>query len=129
MKRYTRFVRSINWLYFLETSFYENDFCGRGFSLINVKHENVLAFKRISTFRGDRIVLINFSPDFIDGVVVPSDQGAEYYETIFNSNEKRFGGRGGTILAKYRVRKRTWDFTVHLPPLCAVVLKPIVINY
>ena len=123
--RFKYFTESLNLLYHKEHAYFEEDPDGREISFIDTKNERLVAFKRNSRKGKECLIAINFSKAGNQSVTLPALAGVKYYKTLFNSNEKKYGGDGGTVLGRYRVRNKSSDFDLLLPPLSGVILEPI----
>ena len=124
LHKYKIFVENINKFYKKACALYDNDWSFDGLKFIPTTKKNILAFSRTSLRGTELVVVINFSNEVANGIVIPSKNALGYYQAVLNSNEKRFGGSGVDLHSRYRVRKKTMDFELDLPPLSAVILEP-----
>jgi len=118
---YSCFISSINKWYRYDGCLFDRT---GGFNVIKNQSEDIVAYECFSAEGSRLLVAINMSAESIRNVVLPAKIGSEYYKTVINTNEQRFGGRGGMTLGKCRVRKKTWDFEIEIPPMTAVLLRP-----
>lgn len=126
------YARSLNTLYLREKSLWENDFSWSGFEWIDVhNHEqSILVFCRKAKAKDDfLVILINFQAIGYTRFRIGVPDAIAYYE-IFNSDEERFGGSAQVNEALLIVEKISWhgrDYSleIQVPPLGAVILKPV----
>jgi 1,4-alpha-glucan branching enzyme len=123
-------IQKLNELYRSEPAFYEQQFEPGGFEWINLDHrsETVIAFKRKGLRKEDDVlVLLNMTPEVRRDWTIEV-KGKKEWKEIFNSNDADFWGTGDVFNPSVRVElisKTTgsYQLTVHLPALGAVVLK------
>jgi 1,4-alpha-glucan branching enzyme len=123
-------IQKLNELYRSEPAFYEQQFEPGGFEWINLDHrsEAVIAFKRKGLRKEDDVlVLLNMTPEVRRDWTIEV-KGKKEWKEIFNSNDADFWGTGDVFNPSVRVElisKTTgsYQLTVHLPALGAVVLK------
>ena len=132
-KRLKRYVSDLNRLYCSERAFYEVDFKSAGFEWIvaDSSDENVIAFMRKAKDpRNCLFFVMNFSPvpyeNYRIGVPFPG-----FYTELLNSDATKYRGSGkvlpsGGVMAEEVPRHgRDFSLSLLLPPLGAVVLKPL----
>ncbi len=125
-------LRDLNALYTGTPALYEVDFEPTGFEWIEGgdRQQSVVSFLRCGRGGDDHaIVVCNFTPVVRHGyrVGVP-ERGA--YKEAFNTDATHYGGsgvtNGGEITAEnIAASGREYSLSLTLPPLAAVVLKPI----
>jgi 1,4-alpha-glucan branching enzyme len=123
-------IQKLNELYRNEPAFYEQQFEPGGFEWINLDHrsEAVIAFKRKGLRKEDDVlVLLNMTPEVRRDWTIEV-KGKKEWTEIFNSNDADFWGTGDVFNPNVPVElisKTTgsYQLTVHLPALGAVVLK------
>lgn len=123
-------VKDLNHLLRNEPALYENQFNIYGFEWVDLNHraESVIAYRRKGKDpENDLLVILNMTP------VVRRDwkiqvSGKEKWKEVFNSDDKKYWGTGDVynpdvISNPIDEKEKTFELTVHLPPLGAVVFK------
>ncbi|MCL2352679.1 MAG: 1,4-alpha-glucan branching protein GlgB, partial [Firmicutes bacterium] len=126
------FVKTLNALYAREEALWYDDFGGKGFEWINCAdwQRSVAAFFRRGRTEEDVLVFVcNFTPNPILDYRMGVPAAGEYAE-ILNTDTEEFGGGGvvnaGTVWAeKKECDFREYSVGIKVPPLGAVVLKPV----
>lgn len=132
-QRLQRFVKDLNRLYRSERAFFEVDFDARGFEWIDAESagENVIAFlRRAKDPRNCLFFVLNFSAitreNYRIGVPFPV-----FYRELFNSDAEAYGGggellpKGGAVAEEIPWHGHPFSLSLLLPPLGAIVLKPL----
>ena len=126
------FVRELNRFYRLEGALHEQDFNWQGFEWIDLNddRQSVISYLRMGVGDSDPILAVfNFTSvprcDYRLGI-----PDAEYYEEVLNSDSTLWGGSNLGNLGRVAVEalachRRNHSITLTLPPLTAVVLKPV----
>ena len=125
-------VADLNQLIRREPALHQLDFDGRGFEWIDCHNwqDSVLAFVRRGSDPGDFLVVCcNFTPVPRHGYRLGMPAGGDYDE-IFNSDSAFYGGGNVGNLSPLHAAAiphhgRDHSVTLTLPPLAAVVLKPV----
>lgn len=125
MKNY---VKALLELYHKYPAMYELDHDEKGFAWINADDtfKSIYSFVRYSsTGRNSLLFVLNFTPMERDDyrVGVPKNKK---YKLLLNSDEERFGGKGGKRPELYTAQKKEWDnqpysFAYKLPAYGAAV--------
>ncbi|MCL2183404.1 MAG: 1,4-alpha-glucan branching protein GlgB [Chitinispirillia bacterium] len=123
-------VGDLNRIYRKEAALYYYDFDPKGFEWIDCNdwEQSILGFIRKGPGEYDRmLVALNFTPEPRKGyrVGVPV---AGFWEEIFNSDAKEYGGSGIGNSGGMETEERAWhghdqSLTLTLPPLGAVLFK------
>jgi 1,4-alpha-glucan branching enzyme len=127
-----RYVRDLNRVYVSEPALYEVDFDPAGFEWIDFRdtNANVVSFIRKGRSPDETLVFVfNFTPvprmDYRIGAPLPG-----FYQELINSDSVVYGGSnvglGGGIMSEPRPwHGQPYSFSLHLPPLGMLVLKPV----
>jgi 1,4-alpha-glucan branching enzyme len=124
-------VKKLNQLYRSEASLYEKQFSHDGFEWIDLNdaHNSVLIYIRKGNHDEDHLItVLNFTPVVRSNyrMGVPANLS---YQEVFNSDAAEFGGSHVTNpLLKAEaigIHGRPFSVSLTLPPLAAVVLKPV----
>ena len=127
-----RFVRDLNHFYQREPALYEVDYSWEGFQWIDFTdaEQSVLSFQRRANDPAEMLVFVcNFTPVVRESYRVGLPLGGAYREVI-NSDGVEYGGSGVTNDGLVFAEALPWQncsfsAPLRLPPLGAVVLKPI----
>ncbi|HAN39018.1 MAG TPA: 1,4-alpha-glucan branching protein GlgB [Chitinophagaceae bacterium] len=122
-------IQQLNQLYRNYPALYEHQFTSDGFEWLDLNHRDlsVLSFKRKGKKPKDNvIVLLNMTPVVRNDWKVYVHQKKNWQE-IFNSDDKAFWGTGDVYnpaikQALVDKKTKTYELTIHLPALSAVVL-------
>ncbi len=123
-------VRDLCMLYRNEPALYQKQFSNEGFEWGDMNHrqESVITFRRKGKNPADDLLIIlNMTPvPRNNWKVYPKGKGG--WREIFNSDDKKYWGTGDVYnpsvsSALVDTTNETYEVTVHLPPLGAVVLK------
>jgi 1,4-alpha-glucan branching enzyme len=127
-----RYVKDLNRIYLSEPALYEIDFDPSGFEWIDFRDtdSNIVSFIRIGK-APDQILIFafNFTPvprmNYRIGAPRPG-----FYKELINSDSTVYGGSnvgmGGGIKAESRPwHGQPYSFSLHLPPLGMLILKPM----
>lgn len=126
-----RCVSDLGQLYETERALYEQDFTNDGFQWIDCSNRNLSTLSFIR--RGKRtddylVVVLNFTPNVLHDFWVGTPEITEYRE-IFNSDSRYYGGSNVANGEIFSEQKPCQGFAnsirITLPPLAAVVLKPV----
>ncbi len=132
------FVRDLNFLYKKERAFWFDDFLGTGFEWIDPddSQRSIFSFIRKGEEKDDILIIIcNFTPVSYPKHRVGISYNAELFKKgfkeIFNSDMVKYGGSGlvnsGVIKCENILcNGRDISLPVSVPPLGAVILKPII---
>jgi len=123
-------VRALNHLYKDHSALHVDQFDHAGFEWgdLNHRQDAVISFKRRSgKTKEDILVILNMSTEVRNNWEIEVQGKAEWKE-IFNSDKKEFYGSGNVYNPdiQYKVidkKSKTYQLTVHLPPLAGIVLK------
>jgi 1,4-alpha-glucan branching enzyme len=127
-----KWVRDLNHLYRGESALHEQDFSHEGFEWIDFSdyEKSIISFIRKARNPDDFIVFVfNFTPipryDYRIGV--PRDG---FYKEVLNSDSGQYWGTnvgncGGVRSEFYPWEGKAFSITLTLPPLGAVILKPV----
>ena len=128
--RLKRYVGDLNRLYHQEPALYQQDFMEEGFSWIdcNDHRHSVVSFIRRAEETTDFLVVVcNFTPQPHSHyrVGVPT---AGFYQEIFNSDSREYGGSnmgnlGGKWTQKWTFHEQPYSLDLCLPPLAVVIFK------
>ncbi|MCM8820042.1 MAG: 1,4-alpha-glucan branching protein GlgB [Candidatus Omnitrophica bacterium] len=125
-------VRDLNFLYRSLPALYQLDFEPEGFSWVDFSdwEKSIISYLRKSkNSKQILLVVCNFTPvvyhNYRIGVPIKS-----FWKEIFNSDNKKYGGSGVTntqpILAQnIPFHNLPYSIELTLPPLAAIILKPI----
>lgn len=128
----TRFVQALNWAYRTEPALHQVDFEWQGFEWIDFSDYNASVFALLRRGRNPDDILVcafNCTPvprhDYRIGV----PRGG-YYAELINTDSGEFwgsnvGNAGGKHADHWRCHGREWSLSLTLPPLGALILKPI----
>jgi len=126
-----RLVADLNELYTSHPSLYEVDYSWEGFEWINMTdaENSILSFIRYSRDKSEYLIfLANFTPNVIEDYKFGAPK-ATSYKTIFNSDSEYYGGSNvGQDIIKAEEgehHNKPAHFSITLPPLAGVILKPI----
>ena len=126
-----RYVKDLNRIYVSEPALYEIDYDPSGFEWIDFRDtdSNIVSFIRRGKASDQILVFVfNFTPvprmDYRIGAPHPG-----FYKELINSDSTVYGGSnigmGGGIKAESRPwHGQPYSFSLHLPPLGMLVLKP-----
>jgi 1,4-alpha-glucan branching enzyme len=126
-------VRTLNHLYRDEAPLHAQDFDWQGFEWIDCHdaQNSVLIYQRRAPDDGGHLVVaLNFTPVPRDGYRIGMP-AAGTYEEVFNSDDTVFGGSGvGNGDRPHRTEPVNWmnrsdSLVLTLPPLAAIILKPV----
>jgi len=127
-----RFVRDLNRIYLTESALHEIDFDPSGFEWIDFRDAdtNVVSFIRKGSAPEDVLIFaFNFTPvprpNYRIGAPLPG-----FYKELINSDAAFYGGSnmglGGGVTAEPRPwHGHAYSFSLDLPPLGMLVLKPV----
>jgi len=125
-------VRDLNRLYRSEPALHEQDFDYGGFEWLDFSdyEKSIISFVRKAANPDDIIVFVyNFTPvpRYNYRIAVPRDG---YYKELLNSDSLQYGGTntgnfGGAKAEFYPWEDRAFSMTLTLPPLGALLLKPV----
>lgn len=128
-KRMHQFFKEINQFYLATPALWQVDFSWEGFSWISNDDytQSVIAFRRIDQKGNEIIAVCNFVPVERKNYKIGVPFGGTYAE-IFNSDDKRFGGKGITNGDTIRSIKESMHgceecISLHLPPMSVLYLK------
>lgn len=125
-------VTALNKLYRKEAALHEKQFSAEGFEWIDYtdSENSVLAYVRKGVKpENDLVVLLNMTPvpreDYRIGLPYPGK-----YRLIFNSDDGQYGGSDYKVKKQFTASDKQWhgrmqSLALDLPPLSAMVLKPI----
>lgn len=128
----TRFVQALNWTYRTEPALHQVDFEWQGFEWIDFSDydSSVIAFLRRGRNPEDILICVfNCTPvprhDYRIGV----PRGG-YYAELLNTDSGEFwgsnvGNAGGKHADHWKCHGREWSLSLTLPPLGALILKPV----
>lgn len=122
-----RFVRSLNWFYRKDASFWENDQGWDGFKWLDphAADHSILAFLRQGKDpETHTVVVCNFTPQVHHGYRIGVPQSTDYVE-VMNSDSACFGGSGQTNGGPLPAVDIPWQgqpYSIHItvPPLATV---------
>jgi 1,4-alpha-glucan branching enzyme len=125
-------IRELNFHYRNEPALHARSFEPDGFEWVDFYDEDqsVISFLRKSGLKGDEILVIcNFTPVVRRDYRVGVPKSSSWIE-IFNSDAENFWGSGVVNGDKIKVEKKAChrqkqSITLTLPPLAAVMLKPV----
>ncbi len=128
-KQLKEFVRQLNHFYLENSPLWEIDYSWEGFSwLISDDSDNsIVAFKRSNDSHENIIIICNFTSVKRENYRIGIEEKGTY-ETVFNSDDKIFGG-SGTVRKKFYTSEKisihgfSESFSVTLPPYSAIYLK------
>ncbi len=125
-RRYRYFTEYLNKFYSKSKCLYDNEISSNdGVDFVYPPTDGKVVFKRTS-IKGEEITIaVNLSTTQTRGIIIPANDGVVFFKTVLDTNEKRFGGSGASLPSRYRVRKRSSDIEIVLPPLCGVILEPL----
>ena len=123
------FVRTLNRIYKDNPCLWEEDYSWNGFDwcVVDDNANSVIAFRRIDRSGGEIICVLNLTPVYREkySFGVPA---AARYEVILNSDDVRFGGKGGGTKRQATAKKKPFhgkDFslTLDLPGFSCIYLR------
>jgi 1,4-alpha-glucan branching enzyme len=125
-------LRDLNHLYTAEAALFELEFEWKGFQWLdaNDADSSVLSFvRRARNAKDFLIVVCNFTPLVKENYRIGAPEAGQY-EEIFNSDSAHYGGSNvgnmGSLPADpIAVREWAQSLNLRLPPLGALVLKPL----
>ena len=123
------YFKELNKIYRKYPAFWEIDYGWEGFSwCVSDDNDNsVIAFRRIDK-KGDEIVCVcNFTPVGRENYCFGVEKDG-YYEVILNSDDERFGGKGGGTKTKVTSKKEPMhgyenSISVDIPGLSTIYFK------
>ena len=127
-----RYVKDLNRIYVSEPALYEIDYDPSGFEWIDFRDtdSNIVSFIRRGKAPDQILVFVfNFTPvprmDYRIGAPHPG-----FYKELINSDSTVYGGSNIGMGGGIRAESRPWhgqpySFSLHLPPLGMLVLKPM----
>ena len=128
--RLKQYVGDLNRVYRQEPALYQQDFIEEGFTWIdcNDHRHSVVSFMRRGEATTDFLVVVcNFTPQPHSHyrVGVPT---AGYYQEIFNSDSREYGGSnmgnlGGKWTQEWTFHEQPYSLDLCLPPLAVVIFK------
>jgi 1,4-alpha-glucan branching enzyme len=126
-------VKDLNALYKETPALYEVDFEPAGFEWIagGDRENSVVSFvRRGRTASEFAIVVCNFTPIVRHGYRIGVPEGGAY-EELLNTDDTRYGGSGvgngdGIDAEEVSAHGRPYSLSLTLPPLAAIILKPLV---
>ncbi len=126
------FVSDLNHLYKTEKAFYELDTSNEGFELIDCKDvdNSIISFIRKGKDWHDMLIFVfNFTPETHESYRMGAPLKTEYIE-IFNSDAEKYGGSNvlntkPIIAEDIPMHEKPYSMTVRIPPLGAIVLRPL----
>ncbi|SCW28461.1 1,4-alpha-glucan branching enzyme [Paenibacillus tianmuensis] len=130
-----RYVRDLNQLYLREPALWELDHQPEGFAWIDPhdQRQSVTTFMRCSSNPEDVLVIVcNFTPVYHAKYRIGVPFAGEYVE-LFNSDAGEYGGSGKLNGGRLRTEDVPWhdrqdSLHISLPPLAAVIFKPVKIK-
>ena len=125
-------IKDLNSLYRATPALYEVDFEPAGFEWIEGgdRENSVVSFLRRGRKAEDLAVFIcNFTPVVRHEYRIGVPGGGRYAE-VLNTDDPRYGGSGvdnagGVAAEKVPAHRRPYSLSLTLPPLAAIVLKPV----
>ena len=128
-KLFQGFIKKLNWLYRMESPFWDLDDTWDGFRWINADDntQNILSFLRMDRLGKGIACVFNFAPvdrqSYRIGVPNPGD-----YKVILDTSDKQFGGSNTAIEQKLRAEKTEcngfpYSIHVHLAPMAALYIE------
>jgi len=120
------FVKDLNWLYKLNSEFYEIDYSWDGFRWIvaDDNTQNIIVFARTNKKGEEIICIMNFSP--VDRMPYEFEVKKGTYEEIFNSNLEKYGGNGKTNgKVKSQIKNGRDILNIQIPAYTALFFKKI----
>lgn len=131
-RKHQNYVREFNNLYRRERALWEIDHDWEGFEWIDVHNneQSIIVFCRRGKQPGDLLVaLFNFLPCAYDNFRIGVPQAGVYRE-IMNSDQEAFGGlnlinTGQLVAVKEPWHGREYSLALKVPPLAAIILKPV----
>ncbi|MCI5936953.1 MAG: 1,4-alpha-glucan branching protein GlgB [Eubacterium sp.] len=128
-KKMQTYIKALNHLYQKYDALYYNDFDMMGFEWMDCSRPqtSTVAFvRRGSTAKKQLMFILNFTPVAHTEYTVKAPCKGVFTE-ILNSDDTQFGGEGRVnakpIRAKAGEEKGTYELSLYLPPLSAVVLE------
>lgn len=127
-----KWVRDLNHLYRTESALHELDFSNDGFEWLDFSdyEQSIIAFMRKAKNANDCLIFVlNFTSvprhEYRVGI---SQEG--FYQELLNSDATEYwgsnvGNSGGIYSEAISFRERPYSLTLKLPPLGAVILKPV----
>ena len=126
------FVRELNRFYRLEGALHERDLNSEGFEWVDLNddRQSVISYFRKGAGGSDPILVVfNFTTVARQNyrLGIPN---AEYYEEVLNSDSSLWGGSnlgnlGRVAVEELACHRRSHSIVLTLPPLTAVLLKPV----
>ena len=126
------FTAELNRLYLHHPALWQRDFEWPGFKWLDFSDTNnsVISFARFDE-TGDKhlVAVLNFTPQTLDNYCIGLPSGRSY-QTIFCSDDRRFGGAGlgheGIVKSEKKPRGQA-EFSAHIriPPLAGSILQPL----
>ncbi|MDR2833092.1 MAG: 1,4-alpha-glucan branching protein GlgB [Streptococcaceae bacterium] len=130
-RRFHYFNQRLNELYIQTPAFYESDFEGSGFELVDgtSKNETIFAYKRQADNGEAYYVILNMTPVEYPNYYLPvSELGI--YDEIFNTQTIEFGGKSKIVNLNLHTQKWTDNeefpqfIKVDVPGFAAIIIKP-----
>ncbi len=127
-----KFVADLNRIYTSEPALYERDFSSGGFEWIDLHdwEHSIISFIRRAADSTDYLVIVcNFTPAPRHGYRIGVPE-AGFYAEVINSDAGAYGGsnlgnRGGLDAEPTPWQGQPYSLSLTLPPLAAVVFKPV----
>ncbi len=123
------FCKALNHFYLEHSELYQVDYSWEGFSWIaNDDYCNsVIAFRRINCEGREIIAVCNFTPVKRENYCIGVPQ-AGYYKTVFNSDDKQFGGAGDGLKDRITTQEEPMhgfeqSVSLELPGLSVIYLQ------
>lgn len=125
-----RMVADLNFLYKNEPALWENDYSNEGFYWIDTedKDNSVISFVRKGNeWHNFLVIACNYTPIKQENYRIGVPYGG-YYEEIFNTDAKEYGGAGfgnlgGVFLADEGWQNQPCHLSLTLPPLSVTIFK------
>lgn len=118
-RRLQTYIRDLNRLYLRNDSLWELD-SWQGFRWIisDDADHNLLVFRRMNSRGQSLLVVVNFAGAAWDDYRIPAENG--YYREVFNSDAKKYGGRG---MRNKNLQAEASSLVLKIPALSILILK------
>lgn len=127
-----KYVRMLNYYYRESAALWELDHHPEGFEWIDAdnKEQSIIIFlRRSKQSNGFLVIVCNFTPAYYQEYHIGVPRRGKYAE-VFNSDGEEYGGSGKCNNEIIMTDKRAWhkqpySIKIKVPPLAAVVFKPL----
>jgi 1,4-alpha-glucan branching enzyme len=126
------FTAELNRFYLRQPALWQQDFAWQGFKWLDFSDtkNSIISFARFAGTGDDHLVtVLNFTPQTLADYRIGLPSGRRY-QTVFCSDEKRFGGAGLCDESVIKPEKKAcgqaeFSARLRIPPLAGFILRPV----